>query len=165
MYASSQYTRAPINPNVSVLQGLKLRAVRDATVPSAGVTHGWAIRGPERTLINLQKCRIEPELSRPLRMSFFDCNRPGTDGYAAAMKGFHLLKLVAHHSGGDISFYKDLDNAVMPVMWMYMPLNPGETVKEISAIRLFSKFVALLVRTPTSAHGNPYPNITPASHE
>lgn len=149
---------------MNILQGLKLRQVIDGTLPSVeGATHGWAIRGPERTLIDLQKCRIAPEVSRPLRMSFFDCNRPGTDGYAAAIEGFHLLKLVAHHPGGDISFYGDLDNAAMPVMWMYMPLNPGETVREISAIRLFSNFVALLVRmTCASTRGKPHPDIVPS---
>lgn len=82
-------------------------------------------------------------------MSFLDCNQPGTDGYAAAIEGFHLMKLVAHPSGGDISFYKTLDNTAMPVTWMYLPLNPGETVREISAIRLFAHFVALLVRMLT----------------
>lgn len=81
-------------------------------------------------------------------MSFLDFNKPGTDGYAAAIEGHHLMKLVAHRHGGETGFYNALHGPAMlrPVVWMYLPLNPGETVREISATRLFWNFVALLVR-------------------
>lgn len=133
------------------LQGLKLRQVLESTPPGQASTHaghGWAIPGPDRTLIDLQKGRIAPKVTESLRMSFLECNKPGTDGYAAAIEGFHLMKLVAHRPGGDTSFYEALNGPAIPgpVVWMYLPLNPGETIREISAIRLFSHFVALLVR-------------------
>lgn len=130
---------------------MKLRQVLENTPPGEDepdAGHGWAIPGPDRTLIDLQKGRIAPKVTESLRMSFLDCNKPGTDGYAAAIEGLHLMKLVAHRSGGDSDFYDTLHGPAMPgsVVWMYLPLNPGETVREISAIRLFWNFVALLVR-------------------
>lgn len=136
-------------------QGLKLRQLQDSTYggqPSSNPGHGWAIPGPDRTLVDLQKGRIAPNVNASLRMSFLELNRPDTDGYAAAIEGFHLTKLVAHRRGADTSFYKTLDDSPNTVVWMYLPLNPGETVREISAIRLFTHFVALLVRSPA-----PYP--------
>lgn len=130
---------------------MKLRQVLENIAPGADepdAGHGWAIPGPDRTLIDLQKGRTAPRVPESLRMSFLDFNKPGTDGYAAAIEGLHLMKLVAHRRGGDTDFYDALHGPAMPgpMVWMYLPLNPGETVREIWTTRLFWNFVALLVR-------------------
>lgn len=141
------------NTDAHISQGLKIRQVLENTPPGEDepdARHGWAIPGPDRTLIDLEKGRIAPKVPESLRMSFLSFNKPGTDGYAAAIEGFHLMKLVAHRPGGDTDFYNTLQGTAMPrpTVWMYLPLNPRETVREISAIRLFGNFVALLVRIP-----------------
>ncbi|SPO00879.1 uncharacterized protein DNG_03627 [Cephalotrichum gorgonifer] len=132
--------------------GLKIRRLVDSADANTSSSrddlgNAWAFPSLDRQLICLEKGGIAPDALSGLRMSFFDCNKPGTDGYCAATHGFHLSRIVAHRPGGDIGFYGDLDDISRSMLWMYFPMNPGEAIVGIWTVQLWSRFVALLLRT------------------
>lgn len=69
------------------------------------------------------------------RTCFFDCNKPGTKGYFAAVSGFHVSKLYAHVADGETPFDEDLDNTLENMMWLYMLVDKNEYLQGLWAVR------------------------------
>lgn len=85
-------------------------------------------------------------------MNFFDCNKPGTEGYSAAILGLHISKLCAHHPGINKGFYEEADTVSSSMLWIHMPMDDDEYLAEVWAIRhTRSGFVALMVSPTVSA--------------
>ncbi|KAI0434048.1 hypothetical protein F5Y09DRAFT_328644 [Xylaria sp. FL1042] len=108
---------------------------------------GWPTPGLDCRLIDLDACDIAEATPDCLRMMSFDCNKPTTDGYSAAICGLHVAKLYTHHSGTtSTNFYRDMDGVSSSMLWMYMPVDQDEYLKEIWAIKASgSGFTALLL--------------------
>lgn len=68
-------------------------------------------------------------------MNFIDCNGPGIEGYSAAICGSHISKLYAHHSGTDMTSYEELGGMANDMLWLYMPIDQDECLRELWAIR------------------------------
>ncbi|CRK19048.1 hypothetical protein BN1708_012501 [Verticillium longisporum] len=133
--------------------GLKVRGLLDTTdSPSARnnivLGPGWPTPGPDYRLIDLDTCDFAMGTPERLRMSSFDCNKPTTHGYSAAINGLHIAKLYAHHSGASRSDFGDVDAVSSSTLWMYMPVEQDEYLKEIWAIKTSaSRTVALMFLT------------------
>ncbi|KAG7100314.1 hypothetical protein HYQ46_012695 [Verticillium longisporum] len=109
---------------------------------------GWPTPGPDYRLIDLDTCDWAMRTPERLRMSSFNCNKPTTHGYTVAINGLHTAKLYAHHSGASRSDYGDADTISSYTLWMYMPVEQGEYLKEIWAIKTSaSGTVALMFLT------------------
>lgn len=86
-----------------------------------------------------------------VRMNFFDCNAPGTSGYSAAISGVRISKLHAHHAHAGTELYDETDGSCGSTLWIHMPVDQGECLKEIWAVwHALGGFYGLVVR-PTNA--------------
>ncbi|POR35542.1 Uncharacterized protein TPAR_04278 [Tolypocladium paradoxum] len=113
---------------------------------SAVPGHGWPTPELACRLIDLETCHLARGEPNGLRMSFFDCNKPSTEGYSAAICGLHISKLYAHHPGTNSSFYEELDNVSSSMLWIYMPIDQDEYLADVWAIRhAHSGFIALMI--------------------
>ncbi|KAI1136068.1 hypothetical protein F5Y05DRAFT_415666 [Hypoxylon sp. FL0543] len=65
------------------------------------------------------------------RMQSFDCNAPDVTGYSVAITGESVLTIHSHRKDTDLSFYQDTPLLRIPTMWIYMPIDEGEYVKDI----------------------------------
>jgi hypothetical protein len=63
-------------------------------------------------------------------MMHVDINEPGVTGYSVCYSR-SLLSFRACRPGDDLSFYRDYDSIYRGVLWVYMPVDPGELVTEI----------------------------------
>lgn len=80
-------------------------------------------------------------------MGFVDCNIPGTNGYSAAISGFHILKMYAHGLDTTTHFDLDMDDDASSVLWMYMPIDADEYLVEVWAVKHpRSGFLGFMVR-------------------
>ncbi|KAI1089870.1 hypothetical protein F5B19DRAFT_494926 [Rostrohypoxylon terebratum] len=65
------------------------------------------------------------------RMDSFDCNDPDVIGYSAAIGRNGIpMAIYSHRSQSDFSMYREL-NSLIPIQWVYMPIDQGELVTEI----------------------------------
>ncbi|KAK1772530.1 hypothetical protein QBC33DRAFT_13986 [Phialemonium atrogriseum] len=148
-------------------QILKVRRLLDPTdstskCDSTATPPGWPTPGLACRVIYLETCKIARGEINGLRMSFFDCNRPGTEGYSAAICGFHLSKLYAHHSATCTRFYEELDTVCSDMLWVYMPIDQDEYLKEVWVIRHpGAGFLALMVRLNSVSHQSFGSNMVP----
>lgn len=96
--------------------------------------------------------------AKELRMNFMECNKPGTDGYSAAIWGARVAKLYSHQNGVTKSMYQDMDQIAeggKHMIWMHLPVDKGEYLQEIWALRLPGYgFMGLLVSISALAHSN-----------
>lgn len=92
-----------------------------------------------------------------MRMSSFDCNMEGTKGYFAAICGLHSSKLYADHPGAEVPCRGELDGVLGGMLWAYMPIDLGEYLEEIWAVRhpFFFGCIALMVRISSLIAGTP----------
>ncbi|KAK8920324.1 hypothetical protein VCV18_007627 [Metarhizium anisopliae] len=86
------------NSSLDCCRGLKIRRLLDSTDPPVSrsdspLDQAWPTPGLSCRLIDLDTCSSAEGLPDNLRMSFVDCNTPGTNGYSAAISGFHILKM------------------------------------------------------------------------
>ncbi|KAJ2988537.1 hypothetical protein NUW58_g3920 [Xylaria curta] len=153
IYVAVWWTELARDAAIRRVMGLKVRwllepagslSTRDDTVPGKG----WPTPGLDCKLINLYARNIAEATPKNLRMTPFDCNMPATDGYSVAIFGYNIGKLCAHRSGMSTNFYKDMDNISCSVLWMYMPVDQDEYLREIWAVESSGTgFDALLLIT------------------
>ncbi|KAI0490551.1 hypothetical protein F4859DRAFT_520317 [Xylaria cf. heliscus] len=136
--------------------GLKVRrllesgdtlSIRNGAVPG----RGWPTPGLDCRLIDLDACDRTGTALDSLRMTYFDCNKPTIDGYSAAICGFHIAKLYAHHTDTSANFYKDIDDIDDDILWMYMPIDQDEYLSEIWAITAPDS-ICLIALLPLTSH-------------
>jgi len=89
----------------------------------------WTTREHPTELISLATLRRLHEYPNRLRMCSFDCNAPDVTGYSIATNGVSIATIHAHRYN-DVSIYKDVDSSRY-MIWIYMPVDPGEYVTEI----------------------------------
>lgn len=123
-------------PILTSSQGLKIRRLLDSTDPPVSrsdspLDQEWPTPGLSCRLIDLDTCSSAEGLPDNLRMSFVDCNTPGTNGYSAAISGFHILKMYAHGLDTTTQFDLDLDDDASSVLWIYMPIGADEYLVQV----------------------------------
>ena len=119
------------------LKGLKLRRIWQSDTDMLFEVHGpaaWPTPGLECRIKGLVP--FDSDMVRPdnLRMRSVDCNRPGTTGYSVALSGFDVLRFHPHSTSTIADFYEELDDDPS-VLWMYVPVDPGERLTEIGLIQ------------------------------
>ncbi|KAF5124181.1 hypothetical protein E5D57_012109 [Metarhizium anisopliae] len=124
---------------LAVSDGLKVRGIMDGMEQDA--TDG-SIRGPawpepatECKVIDLEGLKISTFPPRGLRMSHVEFNTPHVQGYFIAIFRRQVIKLQAHRQTASRHFYHDADIICKDLTWIYMPVDPGEYVKEIGILR------------------------------
>lgn len=144
---------------LSSLKGRKVRRILDATdnpVPGGNdwdLKTGWPTPGKDRRLIYLDNCEISQIAISHLRMVSVDCNRLATNGYTAVVDGMHPPRIYAHTSDTPVRFYKGQDGFDDPTGWIYMPIDEGEHLMEIWAVRVpGGGLAALMVRHEICRH-------------
>ncbi|KID88977.1 hypothetical protein MGU_04320 [Metarhizium guizhouense ARSEF 977] len=125
---------------VTESDGLKIRRLLDSTDPPVSrsdspLDQAWPTPGLSCRLIDLDTCGSAKGLPDNLRMSFIDCNTPGTNGYSAAISGFHILKMYAHGLDTTTQFDLDMDDDASSVLWMYMPIDADEYLEQVWAVK------------------------------
>ncbi|OIW27898.1 hypothetical protein CONLIGDRAFT_453683 [Coniochaeta ligniaria NRRL 30616] len=108
----------------------KLRDIKDPDVvaaPEAQIL--WAASEHPTHVINLGTLSRPTTCPNELRMSYFECNAPGTTGYSVATDGISIATIHAHRQGDDwLGFYRDVDSSFQ---WIFMPLDDAEYLTEI----------------------------------
>lgn len=131
-------------------QGLKLRCLLDSadytpehddTMPAPG----WPTPGLTCRVVDLDTCRTVQEALDGMRMDYMDCNRPDTEGYTAAIRGYYISKLYAHQSDTRTRLYEELDSCCNYLIFLYMPIDQDEYIKEIWGICAGARFSSLMV--------------------
>ncbi|POR36086.1 Uncharacterized protein TPAR_03705, partial [Tolypocladium paradoxum] len=105
---------------------VKLRDVTVAFEPSSFYCVRWAAPKHPAEIIDLEALRRPRCLPSGLRMSYFDCNAPGTTGYS---------------HDDDVWFYRDIHHAFV---YIYRPINKGEYLTEIYARHASAVYMKML---------------------
>lgn len=127
-------------------KGVKVRRVLDATDnPSPRGDHlfswiskpSWSTPGKHRRLIDLNTCEILPQAPiGNLRMSSVDCNTPTTYDYTATVSSTYLTRICAHALDTPIPPFSCEDGIEGHIVWLHMPIDKGEYLTEIWAVRI-----------------------------
>lgn len=118
---------------LSGCQGVKIRDILDASEakppPDAHVLWATQDHPPPAKVINVQSLHRPSSYPDRLRMTYFECNAPGTTGYSVATDGVSTVSIHTHRQDDDdVGFYKDVGS---DFHWIYMPLDEGEYLTEI----------------------------------
>ncbi|KHN94543.1 DNA helicase, ATP-dependent, RecQ type [Metarhizium album ARSEF 1941] len=138
---------------LAVSDGLKVRGIMDGMEQDAA---GGSIRAPawpepltDYKLINLDGLNYSAFPPRGLRMSPVEFNASDVKGYLVAIYRRQLIKLQAHRHTASLNFYDDADMICKDLVWIYMPVDQGEYVKEIGALRCGGRPPSQLHSPPT----------------
>ncbi len=111
-------------------QGLKLRDVIEAPETcSLAAQISWASPVHPTAVMDLTTLSHPHRYPATLRMSYFDCNAPGTTGYSVATNGVSITTIHVHGQDHDTQFYNDVDSTSN--QWIYMPIDRGEYLTDI----------------------------------
>lgn len=118
-------------------QGLKLRSL---TWANQAVSEKSSSEKPYPALWSTPRSPAERLRLHPLcpfsipgqvsRMAPVYCNHPSTTGYSFSWNS-RLTKIHSHMTGEDLSVYKTDAQSNEHEVWIYFPMNPGDSVSEI----------------------------------
>lgn len=140
-----------LESHASTCQGLKLRRLLDTSPPNRRTllapSYNYPRPGLSCTVKNIKIYETPSAVTRPLRMKFIECNKPGIEGYSVGLCGFHISKLCAHYTGAKTPFYDELDKVSNVTLWIHMPIDQDEYLMELWMIwHRGPGCVALIVR-------------------
>ncbi|KAH8895320.1 hypothetical protein GQ53DRAFT_838981 [Thozetella sp. PMI_491] len=110
--------------------GTKIRGLEAAEVNTSNAS--WASITHPREIISLSTLRPRTG-TRPIRMRYFDCNAPDTEGYSVATNGYIINAIYTHRQRKNGIPYRDTPR--INDLWIYMPVDQNEYLTEICVQR------------------------------
>lgn len=132
------------------MQGVKLRSLTwtGQTIPKTPSPILWAT--PRSPTEELRFYEVRPSIPRaaPLyRMFSVQYNHPAITGYSICWN-MRILTIHAHKTDEDLAFYTPDTASQERATWVYVPLDPGDSIAEIwERSRLFDRELAILFKT------------------